>query len=107
MQGTTVTHLGFVIDSMAMEVRLPPNKAQRARDAVEHLIAAKSTTTGRLDEILGFLSHCSQVVPLGRPFLRSLFSLHRVVQKRHKRVKTRIPHKAKKDLQWWRILLQQ
>jgi hypothetical protein len=79
MQGITVTHLGFVIDSIAIEVRLPPNKAQRTRDAVEYLIAAKSTITRRLNEILSFLSHYSQVVPLDRSFLRSLFSLHHVI----------------------------
>ena len=105
MQGTTVIHLGFIIDSMAMEVRLPPNKAKRARHAVNLLLTAESLTFKQIDEILGFLSHCCQAIPLGRPFLRSMFSLHRCAGKRHRRARTRIPAKVKKDLRWWQVLL--
>ena len=74
MNGTTVIHLGFEIDSLRMEVRLPRNKHSRALHTVTDLLKAKSITYSMLDEALGFLSHCCQVVPLGRPFLRNIFS---------------------------------
>ena len=73
--GTKVTHLGFEFDSVKMEVRLPPNKLKRAKSEVETLLTLKSITQSKLEEILSFLSHCCQVVPLGCPFLHQLFSL--------------------------------
>src|SRR5436190_22630848 len=40
-EGTTVTHLGFVIDSDAMEVRLSQNKRDRALNAIMTLTSNK------------------------------------------------------------------
>jgi hypothetical protein len=54
-----------------------------------------------LEEILGYLSHCCQVVPLGRPFLRRLFSL---LRRRAKFRRTRISS-VRSDLHWWRLFL--
>ena len=56
-EGTTVTHLGFVIDSDAMEVRLSQNKHDRALNAIMTLTSNKSVTFKQIDELLGFLSH--------------------------------------------------
>src|SRR5205814_7575780 len=89
----------------AMEVRLSQNKRNRAIKAITTLTNKNSITHGQVDELLGFLSHCCQVIPLGRPFLRTAFSLHRVTGKRHKSSRTRIPSKVKRDLRWWNILL--
>ena len=98
MEGHIVTHLGFEFDSMKMEVRLPLNKKLRALTATQALLEAKTVTTATLDETLGFLSHCSQVVPLGRPFLRNLFSL---LRRTDKMARIHIPKAAKQDLRWW------
>jgi hypothetical protein len=103
--GCVVTHLGFEFDSINMEVRLPVNKKLRAFRAVLHLSNASSVSLASLEEVLGFLSHCCQVVPLGRPFLRRLFSLLRRNETRHRFLRTRIPSSAKKDLQWWLYFL--
>ena len=95
-----VTHLGFEFDSINMEVRLPLNKKLRALRAVEHIANASSISVASLEEVLGFLSHCCQVVPLGRPFLRGLFSLLRRKESRHRFMRTRIPSSARKDIKW-------
>jgi hypothetical protein len=99
--GTTVTHLGFEFDSVNMEVRLPPNKKLRALRAVHQLLNASSVSFSALEEALGFLSHCCQVVPLGRPFLRRMFSLLHRPTRRFPRGRTRITPMARKDLKWW------
>ena len=103
--GTVVTHLGFEFDSVNMEVRLPPNKKLRALRAVQHLMLANSVSFSALEEVLGFLSHCCQVVPLGRPFLRRLFIF--VHRNKHNRrsFRTPIPTAARKDIQWWLYFL--
>ena len=81
MGGHTITHLSFEFDPMRTEVRLPPNKKLRASTTTQALLEAKTVPTAALDETLGLLSHCSYVVPLGRPFLRNLFSLLRHTDK--------------------------
>ena len=104
MNGTTVTHLGFEFDSLKMEVRLPRNKHSRALHTVTDLLKAKSITYSMLDETLGFLSYCCQVVALGRPFLRNIFSaLRRIPSSCPFRI--RLSRAAKKDLRLWLIFL--
>ena len=101
--GTVVTHLGFQFDSDLMEVRLPPNKHARAIKAVSDLLSLKSAVPqASLEETLGFLSHCCQVIPLGRPFLRQLFSL--LKRKSHYR-RIRLNSEVKQDLRWWKLFL--
>jgi hypothetical protein len=103
--GPVVTHLGFEFDSMNMEVRLPRNKHLRALRAVEHLISTPSVSFAALEEVLGFLSHCCQVVPLGRPFLRQLFSLLERKKTRFTFHRIRVTPTVKKDLRWWLYFL--
>ncbi len=103
--GTVVTHLGFEFDSMNMEVRLPSNKKLRALRAVQHLMNASSVSFAALEEVLGFLSHCCQVVPLGRPFLRRLFSLLRRNKYNRRHLRTRISSTARRDIRWWLYFL--
>ena len=100
-QGCVVVHLGFEFDSSAMEIRLPPNKKQRALDAINSLLSSTTVSLSTLESTLGFLSHCCQVVPLGRPFLRHLYSLISCCTTRHRFRRIRIPRAAKDDLRWW------
>jgi len=72
--GTRVMHLRFNIDTTIMEASLPPNKCKRVIAVVHSLLLKSWISRTRLEETLGFLSHCCQVVPIGRAFLRNLFS---------------------------------
>ena len=99
-------HLDFEIDSEAMEVRLSQNKRNRAIKAITILTHKSSITFKQADELLDFLSHCCQIIPLDRPFLRTSFSLHRAIGRRHRSSRTRIPSKVKRDLRWWNVLLE-
>jgi hypothetical protein len=65
LNGCIVVHLGFEFDSNLMQVRLPPNKKQRALDSILNLLTSSTVTLSTLESTLGFLSHCCQVVPLG------------------------------------------
>ena len=51
---------------------------------------------------LGFLSHCCQIVPLGRQFLRNVFAL---LHRTEKSTRIHISQAAKKDLRWWLTFL--
>ena len=74
-EGTLVDFLGLEIDTMAMEARLPPDKHQRALSIVVDILQRKSISFHTLEKLLGFLSFCCAVIPLGRPFLRQIFNL--------------------------------
>ena len=99
--GCIVVHLGFEFDSRNMQVRLPPNKKQRALNAVNALLTASTVTLPMLETTLGFLSHCCQVVPIGRPFLRNLFSQICRRNSRHHPLRIRLTHNSRNDLRWW------
>lgn len=101
LNGCVVVHLGFEFDSELMQVRLPPNKKQRALDAIRALLLPSTVTLSALETTLGFLSHCCQVVPLGRPFLRNLFSqICRSSSRRHPH-RIQLSHASRQDLRWW------
>lgn len=73
--GFTVRFLGVELDSEAMEVRLPKDKHIRAINEVQRFLHRRSVSHRALEKLLGFLSFCARVIPLGRPFLRNLFNL--------------------------------
>ena len=89
-----------------MQVSLPPNKKLRALDAINSLLSASTVSLQSLESTLGFLSHCCQVVPLGCPFLRQLFSLLCHCNGWCRFRKIRIPWSAKDDLRWWQWFLE-
>ena len=95
--GCVVVHLGFEFDSEMM-LRLPPNKKQRALVAIQDLLLASTVTLSMLETTLGFLSHCCQVVPLGRPFLRNLFS--QICRSSSRRHGIRLNPASHGDLRW-------
>ena len=68
-EGTLVDFLGLEIDTIAMEARLPPDKYKHALSIVADTLQRKSISFRALEQLLGFLSFCCVVVPLGRPFL--------------------------------------
>ena len=103
IEGTLVDFLGLEIDTMAMEARLPMDKHHRAFEMVSQLIEEQSVSFYKLEKLLGFLSFCCAVVPLGRPFLRQVFNL--LNRKSHHLAHVRITKAAKRDLEWWKIFL--
>jgi len=56
-------------------------------------------------KLLGFLSFCARVIPLGRPFLRNTFNFLRKLSHLHPHAIQRLSSRAKRDLQWWVTLL--
>src|SRR5947207_345982 len=105
IEGTLVDFLGLEIDTTVMEARLPPDKHKRALALVTDILRRKSIPFHVLEKLLGFLSFCCAVIPLGRPFLRQVFNL--LNRKTHHLAHIRITKAAKRDLRWWTLLLHQ
>jgi hypothetical protein len=101
LNGSVVIHLSFEFESNLMQVRLPPNKEQRSLDSVLNLTSS-TVTLSTLESTVGLLSHCCQVVPLGRPFLRNTFSqICRNLPNRHHPHRIRLNPASRQDLRWW------
>jgi hypothetical protein len=58
-----------------MVAHLPKDKHDGATNGVQQILTAGAVTHRTLEKLLGFLSFCARVIPLGRPFLRNLFNL--------------------------------
>ena len=104
-EGTLVDFLGLEIDTMDMQARLPPDKHQHALQLVTDTLEKHSIPFYELERLLGFLSFCCAVLPLGRPFLRQVFNL--LNRKTHHLAHVRVSSAAKRDLRWWKLFLHQ
>lgn len=102
-QGTTLECLGIEIDTVAIVARLPPHKKEKAVHLVSEALAADTLSLSDCEELCGFLNFRSEVVPLGRTFLRRLYSFQ--TGWRQQRARRPLTHEAAADLHWWRDLL--
>lgn len=69
---SVITFLGIVLDSDAMECRLPEEKLEDLRKEVAGLIGLKKVQLRRLQSVLGKLNFACRILPMGRVFSRRL-----------------------------------
>ena len=72
---STLSFLGIELDSVAMEIRLPPEKLTRLREEIATWRDRKKCKKRELLSLIGLLSHACKVVRSGRSFLRRLIDL--------------------------------
>jgi len=107
--GTSVNHLGFIIDSSSMTATLPENKRNRATNLLTSMLQRKSVSVVMLESLLGFLSHCCEVVPVGRPFLRNIFNMLNQAKNANRETNPyryiKVTKHARRDILWWLVFL--
>ena len=103
--GYRADFLGIELDTEMMQARLPPDKQARALAAVQSLLQHNKVTHRTLECRLSFLSFCTWVLPLGRPFLRNLFTFLKRLSHIHPHATACINSAAKWELQWWSTFL--
>ena len=103
--GYRVNFLGIQLDSEHMQACLPLDKHARALAGVQSLLQHGRVSHHRLEKLLGFLSFCTRVLPLGRPFLRNLFTFLCRLSYLHPYALARITSAARRELQWWLVFL--
>ena len=67
-----LTFLGIQIDTIRMELNLPPDKLARITAMVLEWRGKKVATKKQLQSLVGSLSHAASVVIPGRTFMRRL-----------------------------------
>lgn len=70
-----MSFVGYEIDSIAQEVRLPLEKLQGCSQEIIKLLNRSKATLRELQAIVGLLNFTYAVVLPGRPFLRRLLDL--------------------------------
>jgi hypothetical protein len=108
--GTTADYGGIEFDTLAMEARLPPAKLLKAKKLLSTLWPKHSTTLLELQSLIGYLSFCSKVVPMGRSFLRRLYNAATPGPQAtcsSQRQPIPVTDDIRQDLRWWREFLPQ
>ena len=101
---TTLTFLGIEIDTVSMELRLPQTKLARLKSTLAEWCNKKSASKHDLQVVIGLLCDAAQVVPAGRPFIRSLIdAMSRLKAANHL---TRLDQRCKADLTWWHTYIE-
>ena len=99
-----LTFLGFEIDSVAMEIRLPHAKLVALKGAVEAWRGRGSCKKKDLESLAGKLVWACKAVSPGKTFVRCMFELLVVVKKSHHHVQLNVAFRS--DLLWWDTFLQ-
>ena len=101
---TLITFLGILIDTVAMELRLPPEKLESLMQLLQQWQTPRRKTTKReLLSLIGKLSFAAKVIPAGRIFLRRLIDLSTSVKKLHHHIC--LTASARADIRWWQDFL--
>lgn len=66
--------LGFVIDTIGMQFRVPPKKIAKLKSNLNFIIMSRTVTFRDLTRVAGFISSLLQVGPIARLFTRQIHS---------------------------------
>ena len=100
---SSLEYLGIVLDSIAMEARLPPDKLIRITAFVQQFLGLSKCTQRELLSLIGHLGFATRVIPAGRTFMSRLFTAAYSVRQLQHRVY--LNSECRKDLLMWHQLL--
>lgn len=101
---TVLEFLGFLINTVAMEIRLPEEKLQHTKSLLRTWLTRKSCTKRELLLLIGSLQHASAVVKPGRVFLRRMTDLSK--RQMHLDAPIRLNTEFRVDLRWWATFIE-
>ena len=94
-----MTFVGYEIDTMIGEVRLPLDKVEKCRIEISKLINKKKATLREIQSVIGLLNFACAVILPGRPFLRRLIDLTIGMKAPHHY--RRLTQEVKEDMSVW------
>ena len=99
---TCIRFLGILLDTIAMEARLPQDKLERLTKMVDDWLARRTASKSDLQSLLGHLYAAAKVVPPGRTFTRRLVD-H--LKQAGAAEAIQLSEEALADLRWWQQYL--
>ena len=105
LEGPTpcLTFLGFELDSLREEIRIPNRKLEDIKEELERWIGRKSCQKTDLESLVGRLCHASRVVKPGKTFMRRLFEALSGVRRSHHHI--RLGPAIRSDILWWHTFM--
>ena len=100
---TCCPYSGFISDSVLLELRLLKKKQDKDWSALSLWISKWSGLKRDLFSVIGLLQHCTQAIPLGRPFLRHLINHANYVKELHHFVRRSTWKQG--GIDWWHRLV--
>ena len=98
-----IDFLGFEIDSVKEEIRLPKDKVTKGVQLLSSAITKRKISLNDFQAVLGFLNFACSVIYPGRAFLQCLYSKTAKVTKPFHKIT--LNEEDKKDLQIWKEFL--
>ena len=96
-----MVYLGVMFDSVAMEMRVPPDKLEEIKSEIK-LWSRKTTITRRdLQSLLGKLFWVGKVVKFARAFMGRLLQQLRTMGNSKDNFKVKLSDESRRDLKWW------
>ena len=103
---TRIVYLGIEIDTVASQLRLPPEKLERLRTLLRQWSYRKACPRKDLESLIGQLNHACKVVRAGRSFLRRMIDLlHSVRGTSRDHTLIRLNAGFHADLAWWQTFI--
>ena len=93
-----LSFLGIEVDTVALQLRLPQEKAQQLCQKLHSCIQTRSLTKRELQSLVGMLQFATKVVWLGRPFLRRLYAMQQIGKSPSHHI--RLNASARADILW-------
>ncbi len=103
LPSTCIQFLGITLDTVLMEARLPLDKIQKLRSALNNTFKKRTIRLRDLQSLLGLLNFACRVIVPGRAFMQRLYKLTAgVVNPRHH---VTLNQEARRDLAAWKLFL--
>ena len=101
---TRLVFLGFELDTVAWEIRLPRQKLEELKELIRQWVGRRTCSRKELESLVGKLGHATQVVPPGKTFMRRLFKLKAAMGQA--RGKIRLNNGFRSEIMWWATFLE-
>lgn len=97
--------LGFTVNSIEMELRLPGEKIKKFRGEAGKILQSHSTSALDLSRVIGKMNAATQSIPIAPVYYRNLQTCFReALQKNQNHASAVIlTEESRKELEWWRI----
>lgn len=103
---TEIVFLGILIDTVKLELRLPPEKLHRLQTMLGKWRSQKHCKKRDLESLVGYLQDASKVIRSGRTFTRRLIDLLKANHHRAHSAHIRLNVEARSDIAWWHTFIQ-
>ena len=102
---TCLEYLGILLDSIALEAWLPPDKLDDIHQALHRWSTQTECRKQELLSLIGTLRFAAKVVPAGQSFLRRMIDTSTTARNPQETIS--LPETFKLDLAWWKAFATQ